>query len=122
MVAVEPTSLTMRTCVLAADRSGPAWQAVLASWTDLELVVSDGAKGIAAGVVAVSMARSQANAAAAPIGHGLDVFHTAPEAQRALRGPWRAAESAWDAADAADQVVAAAQRVGRDARPAAALI
>ena len=91
----------------------------MAPWTDLELVVSDGAKGIAAGVVAVSMARSQANAAAAPIGHGLDVFHTAQEAQRALRGPWRAAESAWDAAD---QVVAAAQRVGRDARPAAALI
>lgn len=117
---MEPTSLTLLSCARSADRSGPTWQAVLEPLTDLQFVVSDGAKGIAAGVAAVSATRLQADAMATPIGHGLDVFHTAQEAQGALGGPWRQAEAAWAAAEQADRAVAAAKPVGHDARAAAA--
>jgi hypothetical protein len=41
-----------------AERSGAAWQAVLQPFTNLEWVVSDAAKGIAAGVQAVGTARA----------------------------------------------------------------
>jgi hypothetical protein len=47
------------------------------------------------------------------------VFHTAREAQRALRRPWRAAIAACDAADRAEARVADAKRSGRDARSVA---
>jgi hypothetical protein len=83
----------------------------------LELVVSDAAKGIAAGVQAVAAARS---AALVPLEHGLDVFHTNQEAQRVLRGPWRRAEAAWEEAEAADAKVTESKRQGEDARGAAA--
>jgi hypothetical protein len=115
-VAVEPASLALLHCAKTGDRSGAAWQAVLEPFTNLEFVVSDAAKGIAAGVQAVAATRV---AEAMPLEHGLDVFHTAQEAQRVLAGPWRRAEAAWDEAVAADAPVAECKRQGRDARGAA---
>jgi hypothetical protein len=122
-VAVEPTSLALLTCAKTGDRSGAAWQAVLEPFVNLELVVSDAAKGIAAGVQAVAASRSAAPAApaaAAAPAHGLDVFHTNQEARRVLAGPWRRAEAAWEQAAAADAPVAAAKQRGQDARGVAA--
>ena len=52
-MAVEPTSLALLACDKTGNRSGVAWQAVLEPFAQLELVVSDAAKGIAAGVQAV---------------------------------------------------------------------
>jgi hypothetical protein len=114
-VAVEPTSLALLECAKTDDRSGAAWQAVLEPFTNLECVVSDAAKGIAAGVQAVSVARS---AAGPPVRleQGLDVFHTNQEARRVLAGPWRRAEASWEEAESADARVAAAKLQGRDAR------
>jgi hypothetical protein len=84
----------------------------------LEFVISDAAKGIAAGVQAVVSARS-ASASTVPLEHGLDVFHTNQEARRVLAGPWRRAEVAWEEAEAADARVAEMKRRGQDARGAA---
>jgi hypothetical protein len=117
-VAVEPTSLTLLACDKTGDRSGAAWQAVLGPLANLELVVSDAAKGITAGVQAVAAARP-ASGAAVPLEHGLDVFHTNQEARRVLAGPWRRAEAAWEEAEAADVKVTEAKRNGKDARGAA---
>ena len=100
------------------DRSGAAWQAVLSPFTNLEFVISDAAKGIAAGVQAVVSARSE-SASTVPLEHGLDVFHTNQEARRVLAGPWRRAEAAWEEAEAADTRVAEIKRHGQDARGAA---
>jgi hypothetical protein len=116
LVAVEPASLALLHCAKTGDRSGAAWQAVLEPFTNLEFVVSDAAKGIAAGVQAVAATRADE---AVSLEHGLDVFHTAQEAQRVLAGPWRRAEAAWDEAVAADAKVAECKRQGRDARGAA---
>lgn len=107
----------MLECAKTGDRSGAAWQKVLQPFTNLEFVVSDAAKGIAGGVQAAQRARGQAGV---PVQQGLDVFHTAQEAQRVLTGPWRQAEAAWDEAVAASTRVAAAKAEGRDARGAAA--
>ena len=114
-MAVEPASLALLECAKTGDRSGAAWQAVLEPFANLEWVVSDAAKGIAAGVRAVAAARSRSEPAV-PLGHGLDVFHTNQEARRVLAGPWRRAEAAWDEAAAADARVAEAKREGQDAR------
>jgi hypothetical protein len=51
---------------------------VLERFVNLELVVSDAAKGISAGVQAVASARSEMGSAV-PLEHGLDVFHTNQE-------------------------------------------
>jgi hypothetical protein len=132
-VAVEPTSLALLHCAKTGDRSGPAWQAALEPFVNVEFVVSDAAKGIEAGVRAVAAARSaspqavplqqgavaaacSASPQAVPLQQGLDVFHTCQEAQRVLAGPWRRAEAAWEEAEAADGRVADAKRQGRDAR------
>jgi hypothetical protein len=115
LVAVEPTSLALLECVKTGDRSGAAWQAVLTPFANVEFVVSDAAKGIAAGVQAVASARSE-SASAVPLEHGLDVFHTNQEARRVLAGPWRRAEAAWEEAETADVRVAEAKQQGRDAR------
>jgi hypothetical protein len=112
-VAVEPTSLVLLACDKTGDRSGAAWQTVLSPFTNLECVISDAAKGIAAGVQAVLSARSES---AVPLEHGLDVFHTSQEARRGLAGPWRRAESAWEEAETADARVAETKRRGQDAR------
>ena len=52
-MAVEPTSLAMLECDKTGNRSGAAWQAVLSPFTNVEFVISDAAKGIAAGRVVV---------------------------------------------------------------------
>jgi hypothetical protein len=106
-------------CDKTGDRSGAAWQAVLDPFVNLEFVVSDAAKGIAAGVQAIVAARSESGSAV-PLEHGLDVFHTNQEAQRVLLGPWRRAEAAWEEAETADAKVAEDKRKGKDARGAAA--
>ena len=118
-MVVEPTSLALLVGARTGDRSGAAWQQALQPLANLEFVVSDAAKGIAAGVVAVAATRA-AQGSKVPLAQGLDVFHTAQEAQRALAGPWRQAEAAWDQATAADAAVVAAQQQGQDARGAAA--
>ena len=118
-MVVEPTSLALLTCQRSADRSGATWAAVFEPLTDLRLVVSDQAKGIAAGIAGAALAQGRGADGQPPIGHGWDVFHTAQEAQRALRRPWRAAIAACDAADRAEAEVAEAKRSGRDARSVA---
>jgi hypothetical protein len=118
LVAVEPTSLALLECDKTDDRSGAAWQAVLEPFTHLEFVISDAAKGIAAGVQAVVSARSESESPV-PLEHGLDVFHTNQEARRVLAGPWRRAEAAWEEAETADARVATMKQQGQDCRGAA---
>jgi hypothetical protein len=81
----------------------------------LEFALSDGATGIAKAVANRAAARRDDPAAPA-LEHGLDVFHTAREAQRVLATQWRRAEAAWERAEAADATVAEAKRRGIDAR------
>ncbi len=118
-MAVEPTSLALLACDKTDDRSGAAWQAVLQPFANLEWVVSDAAKAIAAGVQAVVSARVESGSTVA-LEHGLDVFHTNQEARRVLAGPWRRAEAAWEEAEAADAQVVETKRKGEDARGVAA--
>jgi len=80
-VSVEPVSLALLGCVKTGDRSAAAWQQALTPFSRLEMVLSDAAKGIAAGVRAVAQARSQASPTPLRLSHGLDVFHTAMEAR-----------------------------------------
>lgn len=115
LVAVEPTSLALLVCDRTGDRSGAAWQQALAPFDRLEFVISDAAKGIAAGVQAVAATRAE-QPEAVPLAQGLDVFHTAQEAQRVLAGPWRRAEAFWEEAEAADARVVDHKRQGQDAR------
>jgi hypothetical protein len=108
----------MLACDKTDDRSGAAWQTVLEPFANLELVVSDGALGIAAGVQGVVSARSEAGSAV-PLEHGLDVFHTNKEARGVLAGPWRRAEAAWEEGEAADAKVSECKRKGEHAHSAA---
>lgn len=80
--------------------------------------MSDAGLGIAAGIRAVAAARQAAagGAAAVPLRQGLDVFHTAQAAQRALGGIWRQAEAVWEQAEAAEAALAARRRTGRHAQ------
>ena len=102
-------------CTRAADRTAATWGVPLAPFTRWEFALSDGAKGIAAAVADRAEARREDPSAPA-LEHGLDVFHTAREAQRVLAPYWRRAEAAWEKAEAADAVVAEAKRQGIDAR------
>ena len=117
---VEPISLALLVCQRAADRSGATWAAVFKPWLDLRLVLSDAAKGIAAGLDGAALAQGRGVNGRPLIGHGLDVFHTNQHANCALRRPWRIAISASEAAVAAAGKVADAKRAGRDARAVAA--
>ena len=125
LVAVEPTSLALVHCAKTGDRSALAWQAALAPFARVEFVVSDGAQGIAAGVRAVGQTRAAQAAVAAtvatPLVHGLDVFHTAMEAERVLAGYWRRAEGLWETAEQADRAVVDVNRRGRNRQQAAAV-
>ena len=60
--------------------------------------------------------RAARRPAAPALEHGLDVFHTAYEAQRVLAQHWRRTESAWEQAEAADVQVADAKQQGTDVR------
>jgi hypothetical protein len=102
-------------CRNAADGKAATWAEPLAPFDRLEFAVSDAAKGIAAAVGQVAEARRD-DSKAPPLEHGLDVFHTAMEANRVLARSWRRAEAAWEQAEAADLKVAGAKRQGRDAR------
>ena len=102
-------------CRAAADRKAATWEGQLAPFARLEFALSDGATGIAAAVASRAEARRDDPTAPA-LEHGLDVFHTAREAQRVLATHWRRAEAAWERAEAADAKVAEAKRRGIDAR------
>jgi hypothetical protein len=115
LVGIEPASLTAVFCRAAADRKAATWEGQLARSSRLEFVLSDGATGIAAAVAGRAEARRD-DPSAGPLEHGLDVFHTAREAQRVLATHWRRAEAAWEQAEAADAEVAEAKRRGIDAR------
>jgi hypothetical protein len=99
----------------AADRKAQTWEKQLAPFARLEFAVSDAAQGIAAAVARQAAARRD-DPSAPSLEHGLDVFHTAQEANRVLAGPWRRAEAAWEKAEAADAQVAGAKQQGVDAR------
>ncbi len=102
-------------CANTADRTAETWERHLRPFDRLEFAVSDAAKGIASAVARVAQARRDDPMAPA-LEHGLDVFHTAMEANRVLARHWRRAAAAWEAAEAADAKVAAAKRQGSDAR------
>jgi hypothetical protein len=110
---------------MTGDRSGQAWQTALTPLSRMEFVVSDAALGISAGVRALAKARAQQAAAAGtaptPLTQGLDVFHTAMEAERVLGGYWRRAEAVWDKAAQADRGVAELQQQGQNAQRQATL-
>jgi hypothetical protein len=99
----------------AADRKAATWDGLFAPFPRLEFALSDAGKGIAAGVAQRAAARRD-DPAAPPLEHGLDVFHTAMEAHRALARHWRRAEAAWEAAEGAEAQVVGAKRRGIDAR------
>jgi hypothetical protein len=102
-------------CRAAADRKAATWERLLAPFPRWEFAVSDAAKGIAAAVAQRAAARRD-DPSAPPLEHGLDVFHTAMEANRVLARHWRRAEAAWEQAEGADADVAGAKRQGIDAR------
>ena len=102
-------------CCNTADRKASTWDGQLVPFSRLEFAVSDAAKGIAAAVAQRAAARRD-DPSAPPLEHGLDVFHTAMEAQRVLARHWRGAEAAWEKAERADAKVAGAKRQGIDAR------
>lgn len=102
-------------CRNTADRKAPTWDGQLVPFTQLEFAVSDAAKGIAKAVAQRAAARRD-DPCAPPLEHGLDVFHTALEAQRVLARHWRCAEAAWEQAEQADAKVAGTKRQGIDAR------
>lgn len=105
-------------CRLAEDRSAATWGAELAPLTSLGFAVSDGAKGIARAVADVARRQAEGDATAAPLEHGLDLFHTTRDAHTLIRRAWRHAESTWEVALAADRALARSKREGVDARGA----
>jgi hypothetical protein len=102
-------------CTNAADRTAETWERSLAPFDRLEFAVSDAARGIAKAVADIAAARRDDPGAPA-LEHGLDVFHTAMEANRVLARHWRRAEATWAQAEAADREVAGSKRQGIDAR------
>jgi len=102
-------------CRNTADRKAETWEKQLVPFSHLEFAVSDAAKGIAAAVAQRAAARRD-DPSARPLEHGLDVFHTAMEANRVLARHWRRAEAAWEKAEGADAELAGAKRQGVDAR------
>jgi len=105
-------------CANTADRKAETWEKHLAPFDRLEFAVSDAAKGIAKAVTQIARARRD-DPSAPTLEHGLDVFHTAMEANRVLARHWRRAEADWEAAEAADIAVARSKRQGLVARGAA---
>lgn len=100
-------------CANAADRSAETWTRRLEPFDRLEFAVSDAARGIAAAVSRTAAARV---AAAPPLTHGLDLFHTTMEAHRVLTRLWRKAEEPWDRADEVEAQAADLRRRGIDSR------
>jgi transposase len=115
LVGIEPASMTAVFCHNADDRKAETWKQQLKPFARLEFAVSDAAKGIAAAVEQIAEGRDGAPSAPAS-GHGLDIFHTAKEAQTVLARQWRQAEAARVEAEAADAQVDRAREQGLDAR------
>jgi len=114
LVGVEPHSMVWFLGTKAADRRGSTWFAALRPWTSLRYVISDAGTGLQAGIAQMQAHRLQT--AAAPLGKGLDAFHTKQEARRVLGQLWSRVERTWEQAEAADRAVAQAHRQGHDAR------
>jgi hypothetical protein len=102
-------------CVNCADRSAAPWKHQLEPFAQVEFVVSDAAKGIAAAVARIAAVRHE-DESAPSLEHGLDMFHTTMEAKRVLAQHWRRAEAVWEKAETADLAVARSKRQGVDAR------
>ncbi len=102
-------------CKNTADRTAQTWKLQLEPFTRLEFAISDAAKGIASAVSQVAAARD-GDSTASPLSQGLDVFHTAYEANRVLALQWRRVEALWDLAAAADNKVGDTKKQGTDAR------
>jgi hypothetical protein len=102
-------------CHNAPDRTAPTWDQQLVRFPHLEFAISDAAKGIAS-AVARRVAARRDDPTAPDLEQGLDVFHTAMEADRVLARHWRRAEAAWEKAEQADTQVARAKQQGIDAR------
>lgn len=102
-------------CKNTADRTAETWKQQLEPFTRLEFAVSDAAKGIASAVMQVAAARG-GNPTVPPLSQGLDLFHTAHEANRVLAQQWRRVEALWNHADDADIKVDRAKKQGTDAR------
>jgi hypothetical protein len=115
LVGIEPASLTAVFCRATADRKAATWDEQLVRFPLLEFAISDAAKGIASAVARRAAARRD-DPTAPGLEQGLDVFHTAMEADRVLAGHWRRAEAAWEKAEPADAQVAKAKQQGIDAR------
>jgi hypothetical protein len=115
LVGIEPLSMTAVFCRNANDRKADTWAEQLVPFTRLEFAISDAAKGIAKAVADTASAR-RIDPTAPALEHGLDVFHTAMEANRVLARSWRRAEAAWEEAEATDAKLAASKRQGVDAR------
>jgi hypothetical protein len=114
-VGIEPASLTAVFCHNAADRSAGSWHEQLAPFTALEFATSDAAGGIASGLDRVVQQRRSAGETT-PLTQGLDLFHTAREAQSVLKKAWQEADASWAKAEAFDARVAASKRQGLNAR------
>jgi hypothetical protein len=117
LMGVEPASMAWFLGQKAGDRSAGTWAKSLRPWSALSFVTADAGTGLRAGIAAVQQER-QADGVPA-LENGLDVFHTAQEAQRVLRQGWSRVERLWEQAETADRRVAQAQRQGQDARGAA---
>jgi hypothetical protein len=102
-------------CSNANDRKAETWQQQLAPLKNLELAISDAAKGIAAAVQQTAGLRLQSDPGASALEHGLDLFHTTQEAQRVLAQAWRRVEPLWEKAETCDTQVEREKRQGIDA-------
>ena len=117
LVGVEPASMVWFLGQKAQDRTGTTWSRALQGFPALSYVLADAGTGLQAGIAAVQQQRQKDGRP--PLENGLDVFHTAREARRALRQIWSRVEGLWEQAESADRRVAQAQQQGRDARGAA---
>jgi hypothetical protein len=118
LVGVEPRSFATLLCQRAANRTGDTWAEALRPFAGLEYAVHDAGTGLTAGVAALNAERLARGAP--PLADGLDLFHTAQEAQRLLGRLWRQVEARWAEAEAADQRTQQTRQRGQDARGSAA--
>jgi hypothetical protein len=93
---VEPASLYWGTGQLCPQLTGAAWTAVLTDYPKLEYFVSDAGTALARGMRDFRAARTQAGLP--DCRHGLDIFHTKREGNRACQRDWRRAGAALEEA------------------------
>jgi hypothetical protein len=102
-------------CEAKSDRTAETWKEELKPFTRLEFAVSDAAGGISSAVAQLSQARDHDDSAP-PLEHGLDVFHTAQEANRVLARHWRKVEGLWIEAEEAQNKAAKLREQAIDSR------